>query len=109
MIKNDRFYTMDMFTGHANDLSERREDGRILKQIQFKYRIDYDAEDGGKVFAQRKRSRLPAFQDKILTRHSAAAATGGSEFEPDFVGRWPLFLWALYHSGSSMTGVLSSV
>ena len=28
---------------------ERQEDGRILKRIRFKFRVDYDAEDGGKV------------------------------------------------------------
>lgn len=28
---------------------ERQENGSILKQIRFKFRIDYDAEDGGKV------------------------------------------------------------
>lgn len=28
---------------------ERQENGSILKQIRFKFRVDYDAEDGGKV------------------------------------------------------------
>jgi len=28
---------------------ERQENGSILKRIRFKFRVDYDAEDGGKV------------------------------------------------------------
>ena len=49
MTDLERKEFLNVFIERIDLYPERREDGRILKQIRFKFRIDYDAEDGGKV------------------------------------------------------------
>ncbi len=49
MTELERKEFLNVFIEGIDLYPERQEDGRILKRIRFKFRIDYDAEDGGKV------------------------------------------------------------
>lgn len=49
MTDLERKEFLNIFIERIDLYPERQEDGRILKRIRFKFRIDYDAEDGGKV------------------------------------------------------------
>ena len=49
MTELERKEFLNLFIERIDLFPERREDGRILKQIRFKFRIDYDAENGGRV------------------------------------------------------------
>ena len=49
MTDLERKEFLNVFIEGIDLYPERREDGRILKRIRFKFRINYDAEDGGKV------------------------------------------------------------
>lgn len=49
MTNLERKEFLNIFIERIDLYPERQEDGRILKRIRFKFRIDYDAEDGGKV------------------------------------------------------------
>lgn len=49
MTDLERKEFLNIFIERIDLFPERREYGSILKRIRFKFRIDYDAEDGGKV------------------------------------------------------------
>ena len=40
---------LNIFIERIDLFPERQDNGSVLKQIRFKFRIDYDAENGGKV------------------------------------------------------------
>ena len=49
MTDLERKEFLNIFIERIDLFPERQEDGSILKRIRFKFRVDYDAENGGKV------------------------------------------------------------
>ena len=49
MTDLERKEFLNIFIERIDLFPERQDNGSVLKQIRFKFRIDYDAENGGKV------------------------------------------------------------